>query len=431
MLASTDKYLAEQKCRQDPSHNLPDSVGVWLQSETHVSEHRPWLNNVSTAIKRSMVNLVTRRLEDPRSLNIKFFSVQADNVAAFNAQPFREEVREWWNRRGRLDGGPLKVPTDPANNNRPFEFVEYVPLLSNANLDSRIGQLSSDLEYVSNMIEIWFSKDEPGYLQGREPEVADRHEKFFAETMEFIHALLAFDPGLSESRMAEIAQHFASLVLEPWLRIPDFSIRTGADRAQIVPTPEARSYNNSLRAILAETSDRIAEDREDTPGTFWARHSYNSGDNALMFNSSSNFRTGAPTTKDAQSAAVMRWMDFYRTYQQALTDATASETRTEILKDDVPGHVQQGTLSDSCVVCGTDWADMNLDHNLPVYFQPCGLRHAICKGCFQQVSLQPATLNGRKCPLCKLDIVYPLRTLRLRADLGTELEMPALAPVHM
>lgn len=425
---SADKFLAEQKCRHEPSHLLPDSIGMWLQSETHVSEHRPWLNNVSTAIKRSLVEVVMDSLENPDELGIRFFAVQNEGDD-FENQLFAAQVKAWWDRRALLDLERPRVPTNPRRNNTPFEFVEYVPLLSSDNLHARLDRLDLDLADKISRQQAWVSSDDPVFLQGREPEAAERHEGLFYETLYFIHGLLAFDPGLSESRMADIASRFSSVVLDSWSRIPGFVNVNGADGSRLIPDDEAASLKNSLlRAALADLSDRYRDLGFDTRGMYWAQRSFNSGKDALVFNSP-NFRITAPKATDVQSAAVMRWMDFYRTYLQILADASASESHTKVKGEDIPGHIQQGRLMDNCVVCGTDWAAMDPRFNYPVVFQPCGMRHAICMGCFKQISLQPASLNGRKCPICKLDIQYPLRTMTLRADLGRELELPALTRV--
>ncbi|ROV89057.1 hypothetical protein VSDG_08731 [Cytospora chrysosperma] len=427
---SADKFLAEQKCRLEPSHILPDSIGMWLQSETHVSEHRPWLNNVSTAIKRSLAQLVMDSLEDPNELNIRFYAAQSEGDD-FENQPFAPQVREWWNRRALLDLERPRVPTNPLRNNTPFDFVEYVPLLSNDNLRVRLERLGLGIGDKVSRLEAWVPMDDPKFLQGRELEAADRHERFYNETLDFIHGLLAFDPGLSESRMAEIASWFSSVALDAWTRIPGFVNVDGADGSRLVPDGEAARRNSLLRAVLADLSDRYHDLGFDTRAMYWAQRSFNSGRDALLFNSPANFRIGAPTASDVQSAAVMRWMDFYRAYLQLLADASAGESHARVDGGDVPEHIRQGRLMDCCVVCGTDWAAMDPRHNYPVTFQPCGLRHAICMGCFKQISLQPAALNGRKCPICKTNIQYPLRTMTLRADLGLELELPALTRVAL
>lgn len=434
MELTADKFLAEQKCRQDTSCQLPDSVGTWLQNEAHILEHRPWLNNVSTSIKRSMIDVaVSTVLLDPAAAGISLFPQQAGGMEPFYAQPFVEEVMDWWDRRARLDATVLRVPKDPANNNLPYDFLEYVPLLSHDNLDTRYERLNSTIEYRANLLEACIPRRRISLLQGRDPDEAQRHEKFCGETLDFIHGLLAIDPGLGSSRMADLASLFASIVLDPWIQTAGiFNNPAMANRAQLIPNEGAVSRNTDIRDLLHSVMKAFEFSGMQLTDAFWPNISYSSSRESLMLNSSPTmFRDRSPKLHDAQNAAVFRWMEFYRIYLQVIADATAGESHTKIEETHYPGLVAQGNLAAGCVVCGTDWADTNYDYNYPIHFQPCGMKHAICMGCFKQISLQPAALGGRKCPLCRMDILYPLRTMTLRSNLSRELALPALTPVIM
>ncbi|KUI73040.1 hypothetical protein VM1G_08340 [Cytospora mali] len=421
---SADKILAEQKCRQDASHPLPDSVGVWLQNETHASEHRPWLNNVSTAIKRTLIDKTMNTYEHPDNLAIQFYRIQTDEEEFMN-QRFIDEVSDWWRRRNRLDAERLSVPTLP-DSKIPWEFVEYVPLYSTTTLNSRLDQLKSSIDSTVDRLETWVPRSHDLILQGREPEDAEAHEEFFRQTLGFIHELLAFDPGLGESRMMDIAQWFSFIVVEPWAGLPEFEHLAGYPVMRNV----SAVHNSLLRTNLADTATWSRRVGFNPGESFWRQDGYTGGNNPLTFKGP-GFRPSNPTASDAHAGAVSRWMEFYKLCLMYLSDAEARENHTAISQEDCAEHVRQGRMADGCVVCGSEWTALRAPFNFPISFRPCGERHAVCMGCFKHITLQPANLNGRKCPMCRQDIQYSLRGINYRSDLGLELNLPSLAGVSL
>lgn len=255
-----------------------------------------------------MVASIMDKLEHPNGMNMRFWPVQAGSYAAWYAQPFFRLVNEWVKRRNLLQTGNLQAPKNPANNNLPFEFIEYVPLLSNQNLFKwRLEQLQLEREYNINLLFSLFPHDVASYLENRSPEQADRHETLFADTLDFIHTLLAFDSGLSQSRMMAIASRFSCVELGSLLRNPNIRPEIMARHKWLFPSEGLESKcGNTVRSMLIEMSDICHERSRDIKRSFWADQSYNSGHGALLFNSGSSFRTFDPRPQDAQAAAVSK-----------------------------------------------------------------------------------------------------------------------------
>ncbi|ROV90623.1 hypothetical protein VMCG_10028 [Cytospora schulzeri] len=291
---SSDKNVAEQKCRQDQNHGLPDSLGVWDSRESHLSEYRPYLNNVSTAVRRTLAEQMMKDFEG--YLGVKFWPElfdgdNEDQLAQFYAQPHSEQVEK------------------SAN---------------------RLRSLRSRLTHLLSENESQIPMEDQRILRGRTTEVQADNERFIIHTMRFIYELLAFDQGLSENRMSDVATYFDSICLGQWFKHLG---NPWLNQTAASYPAEWDNENLHIHQALTILNNVMRENNFDSTG-LWSSFAY---DKVLL----------DPTKLDAEGedvrlAALDRWNDFYKTYMDIVASVMASHTRLK--KDRLNAEIVKGWL---------------------------------------------------------------------------------------
>lgn len=418
---SSDKNVAEQKCRQDQSHGLPDSLGLWDASENHLSEYRPYLNNVSTAIRRTLAEAMMKDFEG--YLGVKFWPElfdgddEDDKLAQYYAQPHYEQVGVYWAHRAIVENAdPPLQPPRRGDRQMPWEFLEYVPPQQQS--ASRLRSLESRLTRLLSENESQIPMEDPRILRGRTPEVQADNERLIVRTMQFIYELLAFDSGISDGRMKDMAAYFDSICLGQW-----FTHLGNPTLSQTAAAYPADWDNENLHmcAALTQLCNVMRANNLDST-RLWSSFAYNK----VLPDQTRSDAKG----EDVQLAALGRWSDFYKTYMEIVASVMVSHTR--VRQDRLDTEIANGWVRDTCDICINPW-DVNGRHSYPVYI-PCGNNHIICLACFMHTSLEPTSpytrLDGTKtCPTCRGVIQYrrPLmsftNTLGMWAGVGSSLHV--------
>lgn len=396
---SADKFLAEQKCRHDISHPLPDPLGRWDRDETHISEHRPYLNNVSTAIKRALGERIMK--EFLINLEIKFFpavcegDTREEQLASFESQPHYEAVDSYWERRVRIENPdrPLKVPPPGARRNTPWEFLEYVPPQPKVGVSNigRLHSLQNRLDHLTSEYVAVIPTDDPRILRGRSNEVYASNDRFRTRTLHLIYEMLASDPGLSEGRLMEILPYFDSLRLGEWFELMGNS---NLDQEPEQYPSEGDLYNEDLRENL-DYLDNHSQIVKLGPNRFWEDFAYEKAlrDGKKKVNAQ---------PEEVIETALDRWSEFQKSYLHIVS--SVMDSHEGVTQEELDSEMAEGRISDVCGICMEDW-DVDGESNYPARI-PCGNNHIICLKCFMRNSLEPepplTRLEGRKrCPLCR------------------------------
>lgn len=415
---SVDKIFAEQKCRQDKDHPLPDSTGHWQAKENHMSEHRPYLNNVSTAIKRALADSMLQDFE--QILGLRFWPILCEGdtiderIEAFQAQTLGPQVEIYWDHRRLVENPdpPLRAPPRGPGRQMPWETLEYVPpqQARGATVRDRYQVLTTRLDYMTSQCEARIPKDDERILGGRDHERQARNDRFSKRTVHLIYELLAADPGLSDTRIKDIARYFDSVCLGPWFKHLGNPVL--GQKPEDYPADwdmDNERFQTQLRHL-----DDIAKGGNLEINGFWEQFAY---EKVLP---DQNRRNARP--EQVMEAALDRWRDFYRTYMHIISSVQASHAR--VSQEELDNEMSNGRLSDVCGICLETW-NVEGPSNYPARI-PCGNNHVLCLACFTRHSLEPDApynrLNAdggeKKCPLCRGIIQYQKPVSHLEDALG-------------
>lgn len=392
-----EKTVAELKCRINKDHPPQDRFGEWELKETHLAEHRPFLNNVTTCLKR----IISESTLDDAANELKVFFDPVEggdmdeegNSEEYNDQPFLDEVETYDEMMDNLKDDNIRGPRKPGG--LPYEILEFVPPFPNTNYNSRMDRLRMDLITESTQCEIIAPKGDDSILGGRGREEYARNELFMERTLEFIFGLLALDPGLSRNRMLEIGKLFHSLLMEPWY------FNHGHGDRQVGESAEGNEqFNMELRGAVIDLDNvtyrlDLHDGEPSLVSTWWADTCFYGVVNAL--------EGGGPATFDSvYFTCVNRWRRFYGDWLQILANVELSHsklTQEQLDEQDMK----------SCPICADDY-EVGHPNNCAVWIE-CGNRHTLCKKCYTQLSLTPTRpynnlATTKNCPQCRGELEY-------------------------
>ncbi|KKY32052.1 hypothetical protein UCDDA912_g08004 [Diaporthe ampelina] len=400
-----EKNVCELKCRLDKTHPPKDRIGIWEQNETHLAEHRPFLNNVATALRRQLSENI---LDDLREeLNIYLSPNLAPDDETFNEQDFADEVATYHRIVSKLSSPDLPGPTKPNTRGVPYDILEFVPMFPTVNFQSRMERIKADLVDEVRRNEIQAPRGDDTLLGGRDLQEYFRNEQFVDTTLGLILELLALDPGLTRVRMLQIAKLFHSMLLEPWYK------EFGHDNRQPGTEPQGHEADNlELRDAIIDM-DNAADAVHlhgavvDFAGQWWPKACYHAVVN--------DPRLGGPkTVNHVQRSAAKRWLKLYGNWLQILANVELSHTK--LTQEELDNESLQ-----SCPVCADDY-DVGNPYNCPVFIG-CENSHTLCKKCYTQLSLTPNRpyndlMTARNCPQCRAELVYRQDMEELTQDLA-------------
>lgn len=393
-----EKTLAEVKCRHDKSHPAHDRWGIWEKDETHLAEHAPFLNNVSTALRRYISH---NTLDDfTNELSMILTPVEADDYdddadtsEAYDNQVFLDEVQHYNRTLEGLVSDDLKGPTKPGGRGIPYDVMEFVPHFPSVYFNSRMARLKMDLVDAITECEILAPRGDERLRGQRDHDEYMRNENFVDATLAFIFSLLAFDPGLSRVRMIEIGKLFHSMILEPWY----FEFGHG-ERQEGEGGEGHEEHNVWLRQSIIDMDNVAFRTHYHTNPEFvdrwWGRACWS----AVIIE-----QRGRPPTLDRlEKSADHRWKRFYVNWLQILANVELSHTK--LTQEQLDAEEMK-----SCPVCADDY-DANHEYNCAVRIG-CDNNHTLCKKCYTQLSLTPTRpyteLESDKfCPQCRGKLKY-------------------------
>lgn len=394
-----EKTVAELKCRHDKTHPAQDRFGMWEKDETHLAEHRPYLNNVSTALRRQISH---RTLDDFRDdLKILLDPIEADdedeegNSEQYNNQPFADEVNYYHEAMAGLASDDLKGPTKPGGQGIPYDVLEFVPQFPEMHFNSRLERLKMDIRSEVTECEILAPRGDERIRGGRSHDEYMRNEHFVDATLGFIFGLLAFDPGLSRVRMIQIGKLFHSLILEPWY----FEFGHG-ERKEGEGGEGHEEHNVWLRQSVIDLDNAAKvmslHDLEvDFIDRWWGAVCYGglTGDIASP---------GRLKITHIHMMAMTRWRRFYVNWLQILANVELSHTK--LTQEQLDAEENK-----SCPICADDYV-VGDQHNCAVWIG-CGNNHTLCKKCYTQLSLTPTRPytdleTDKFCPQCRGQLQY-------------------------
>lgn len=412
-----EKTLAELKCRYDKTHEPQDYLGAWQKNETHLAEHRPYLNNVATALRREICQLLLTDFTD--YMGMIFHPLLAEDMdddgesEQYDAQPFLEEVDVFNRIHADLGSAELPGPTKPGGQGIPYDVMEFVPVFPTVNFRSRLERLKSDLVGEITRAEGYCPRADRSILGNRTRDEYWRNENFVDRTLEMVIQLLALDPGLTRVRMLEIGRLFHSLILEPWYQQYGrrFVSPLGGDT---LPAHEAE--NLRLRnAIIELDTQAWGFELQRLPGwtdKWWTARTF------------AALRVDWPVTEmddieQVQAYALNNWRRFYSRWLQIL--ANAELTRTKLTQEQLDSENLK-----MCPICADDY-EVGHIANCPVWIE-CPNSHTLCIKCYTQLSLTPtkpydSLVSTHYCPQCRGELEYETDMRDLTEGLGL---MPSL-----
>ncbi|KAG6364282.1 hypothetical protein INS49_005882 [Diaporthe citri] len=390
-----EKTLAELKCRLNKDHIPQDRFGQWQEKETHLAEHRPFLNNVTTSLKRAISN---GTLDDmSNDLNVLFDSVEGNDMdengdsEEYNNQTFIDEMGTYDEIMDYLGSDNIRGPTKPDG--LPYEILEFVPQMPGTNFNSRIDRLRMDLITEETQCEIIAPKGDDSILGGRNLQEYLRNEQFIKETLEFIFELLALDPGLSRTRMLDIGKLFHSLLLEPWYFNHGHGDRQAGESAE-----ENEQFNMELRGAVIDLDNvtfRMRLHENGFASKWWGENCFH-----VVIDNPNVVRPG--TIDHVHSSAWNHWSRFYSNWLQILANVELSHSKLTQEQLDAEDNK-------SCPICMEDYVVGN-PNSCAVWIE-CGNNHTLCKKCYTQLSLTPTRpynelMTTRYCPQCRQELQY-------------------------
>lgn len=396
-----EKTIAELKCRQDRGHPPRDLFGRWERNETHLSEHRLYLNNMASSLKRELANELVDDFTE--QLRMFFDPIQApdyddddDESEQYNNQPYLDEVNVYRQILGNLERSDLPGPTKPGGRGIPYDVMEFVPPFNNSDFNSRMDRLTADLVDEVTRAETYCPRADRSILGNRTLDVYWRNENMVDRTLEFVLRLLAFDPGLSRARMLEIGRLFHSLILEPWYE--QYGRRYLSPLGgQVLPPHEAE--NLRLRNAIIAMDNQAALIHLQTIPNFqdgwWAKRVF-----TCVLSDDINLETAS--VLQVQMAARSHWSRFYSRWLQIL--ANAELTRTKLTQEQLDSEALQ-----ICPICADDY-EVGHIANCPVWIE-CPNSHTLCIKCYTQLSLTPtkpynSMETTKYCPQCRGELEY-------------------------
>lgn len=399
-----DKLLAEVKCRQETTHYPPDAGLDWESKETHLGEHVPALNNVSTALRRTIALGLEWSLR--RWLGMYLAPERAPDVdedgnsQMWDEQTFAEEADEYrsymWAFRSENIAAPPKNP-----GKGPYDILEFVPQLPRAVADARLNQLQNDLLDEMTRAEIEAPRSDQTIRGGRSPDKYQRHEDFITHTIGFIFQLLALDPGLSSDRMVEIGRLFHSVLMEPWYEIYGHPARESIPERGVGYLPQGHETSNAeFRSILQELVDQYSSSGNYLPprlNWWWERISYHG-----LLPTGSAWPQNNLAFGQVLYDATSLWVTFYKSWLQVLANVELSHRK--LTQQQLDNQTDK-----ECPICG-DAYDVSHQFNCPVFYG-CPNNHVLDKKCYTTLSLTPTRPYNRLqadryCPTCRVVIHY-------------------------
>lgn len=410
-----EKTVAELKCRIEKSHPAQDRFGEWEQYETHLSEHRPVLNNISTALRRGISRATINDFSN--KLKMLLNPIEADDLdeddesEQFNNQPFYDEVLVYDGVMEGLKAADLKGPTKPGGRGIPYDILEFVPQLPTTNFNSRIDRLKMDMLTETTNCEILAPKGAEVIRGGRDRDEYTRNERFVEGTLSFIFELLAVDPGLSRNRMIEIGKLFHSLVLEPWY------FEFGHGERQAGEGGEGHEEHNVWLRQSVIDLDNAVEPLLDLripnfATAWWPSICYDT-----IVNAPNN---GTVSIDQVHMAALGRWRQFYANWLQILANVELSHTK--LTQEQLDAEANK-----SCPVCADEYK-VDDPNNCAVWIG-CENKHTLCKKCYVQLSLTPTRpyndlFTDKFCPQCRSQLRYETAVRNITDGLNL---MPSLS----
>lgn len=411
-----EKTVAELKCRVNKNHMPQDRFGAWEKEETDLAEHRPYLNNVTTSLKRAISNGI---LDDfDAELELLLDPIEGgdyDHITGeseeFEAQTFRAEVRTYRDTMKSLRSSDIRGPRNPDGD--PYEILEFVPRLPDLNFNTRMNRLKSDLKDEETQCEIIAPKGDDSILGDRDRQEYFRNEQFIKKTLDFILELLALDQGLSRNRMVAIGKLFHSLLLEPWYFNHGHGDRQVGESAE-----NNEQFNMELRGAVIDLDNVTYRLRLHDDGGFvskwWGQNCYH----AVLTNDPT-IANPTRTIDDVHSSARNLWISFYRKWIQILANVELSHTK--LTQEELDAEDTK-----SCPICVEDYVVGN-PNSCAVWIK-CGNNHTLCKKCYTQLSLTPTRpyndlSKPKYCPQCREELQYELDTEDLTDGLNL---MPSL-----
>lgn len=412
---SHEKILAETKCRHDSSHQPPDHVGVYEQRETHLSEHKPYLNNVSTAMRRGIAQRMMAEFKN--DLGILYWPDEAadyDGAVSqiWSNQEFIDDVLDYHSIRAELEEDDLPIPMKDGPPRRKWDILEFVPLHPDTNRQTRSLQLKADLTDELTRAEREAVRGDETLMGDRSRDAYWSNEGFVDQTMECIFNFLAFDPGLSRIRMLELGKMFHSILLEPWY------LEYGRPGGRLPnENPQDTEWINSrFRDVLVDmdnmaSSGAAKQTHKDYKRPWWGKVCYEQ-----MFEYTPQNPIGHD---DIQQAALYHWRWFYRSYLQILANVEETFEKATQAELDAAGET-------NCGICGDTYV-MDSDYDCAFRLN-CGNDHLLCKKCLNQLSLIPTRPYNKEftdkfCPHCRGPITYTTAVRNLSAGMRS---MPRL-----
>lgn len=387
-----EKTVAETKCRQDNKHPPGDSLGIWEKDEAHLGERRPFLNNAATALRRQLSETILDDFE--QKLNIYLFEDLAPDEDAYNNQDFADEVGIYQDIYDELSSATLPGPT--KGRGVPYDILEFVPTYRTGTFQTRPEHMRYALVSKLNRYLILAPRGDARLLAGRDDQEYQRNEHFVDRTLGLIFELLALDPGLTSARMADIAQLFHSMILEPWFREFGNERRLPGND----PPQGHEAHNLELRDAIIALDNAAAEvfrhDNEpDFIDQWWPKACYSAVVNDPSIN-------GALTVAHVQHSVKGRWRRFYSNWLQILANVEMSHTKLS------QEQLNNESLK-SCPVCADDY-DVESPYNCPVLIG-CPNQHTLCKKCYSTLSLTPtrpfnSLMTDKHCPQCRSVLTY-------------------------
>lgn len=398
-----DKMLAEVKCRIEPTHYPPDAGLDWDTKETHLCEHIPALNNVSTALRRQMA------LDIEGSLRYWLKMILTPEMAPdvdedgnsqmYDEQTFAEEAEEYRVYMWAFRSDQIVGPYNPGRG--PYDILEFVPQWPRPVVDGRLNQLRDDMLDEMTRAEIEAPRGDETIRGGRVPDRYTRHEDFVTHTIGFIFQLLALDPGLSGDRMLEIARLFYSVLMDPWYEIYGHPALGSIPARGVGYLPQGHETRNAeFRSVLLDFVDAHTSAGAILPprlNWWWERLSYHA-----VLPPGIDLSTMGWTLGQIQFNATSLWVTFYKNWLQVLANVELSHTK--LTQQQLDSETDK-----SCPICG-DAYDVNHEFNCPVYYG-CPNNHVLDKKCYTTLSLTPTRPYNRfqadrHCPSCRAVIQY-------------------------
>ncbi|KAJ0121065.1 hypothetical protein J7T55_008225 [Diaporthe amygdali] len=291
----------------------------------------------------------------------------------WSVQMWIDSVREYHGFMKALAADDLPGPMKPGVPRIPWDTLEYVPILTTLDFQTRLRRLNTEKLDELNRVEITAARGEDILRGDRQLDAYHRNESFIDRTLSFIFELITLDAGLSRDRVLDIGRMFHSILMMPWYNQFGHLRQLSDDTAR-----ETDDMNSRFRLTLLVMDDYINAGpfRPDIQRDAWVRDFWGSTCyQELLLDG--NIRN--PTINNVERSAFNRWQTFYKDWLRILLGVELTGVR--LTQQQLDAESLQ-----SCAVCADDY-DVNNDYDCPVYIN-CGNGHTLYDGLAVDASRQ-------------------------------------------